>query len=421
MQNNANSPINETNLLHRTHLLLEQHRAFSNQQGERFNIFSILKMERKEVETHSRFIYELLNPHGRHGMGTTFLELFIADVLSLDNQRGKYTVKREDGTDEGRRIDFTIESADSMIGIEMKIDAADQHNQLYDYFLELKKRATNKEVRLYYLTLFGAQPSTGSLNSLTDKQYELIAFSSHIVDWLTACIKEAAMKPVLREALVQYKLLIEKLTGQRQEFKMELAKQLASNPNDLQAALAIEHAIVKSKIMLQERFWTTLKQALESQEKIVAVYGGKSIKDISENYYQNSKGNKNIGLKYPVGQYADMSVYMYINLYSWVHYGLRVCDEHGNAVSRRDIKNDIAPLLPTGNAVNSKKDDWITCYYNDEQSSQPIVKFAEFGDAFDTDPVLLSLTNENEVQKLIESIVCHLLKIEEQFSKLQKN
>ncbi|MCG7588761.1 PD-(D/E)XK nuclease family protein, partial [Photobacterium sp. OFAV2-7] len=201
----TNQPATESSLLHRTHLMLEQYQRFSNQQGERFNIFSILRMERKEVETHSRFIYELLSPHGSHGMGTTFLEMFISDVLCLEYQQGKLAVKREDGTDEGRRIDFTIESADSMIGIEMKIDAADQRNQLHDYYIELNKRAPNKKIHLFYLTLFGTQPSTGSLNGLADDKYELIAFNSHIVDWLTACIKEAAMKPILREALVQYK------------------------------------------------------------------------------------------------------------------------------------------------------------------------------------------------------------------------
>lgn len=420
MQISTNNPIDEANLLQRTHLLLEQHRAFSNQQGECFNIFSILRLERKEVETHSRFIYELLNSHGRHGMGTTFLEMFITDVLSLENQLGKYTVKREDNTDEGRRIDFTIESANLMIGIEMKIDAADQRNQLHDYYKALEKRAPNKKVHLYYLTLFGTPPSPDSLNGLTEDKYDLITFNSHIVDWLTSCIKEAAMKPILREALVQYKLLIEKLTGQRQEFKMELAKQLASNPNDLKAALAIENAIIKSKIMLQERFWTMLKQSLDNQGKAVTVYGGDSIKAISKNYYQNSKSNKNIGLKYPVGQYAGMNIYMYINLYNWVHYGLRVCDEHGTAVSGRDIKNDMTPLFPTGNAVNNKKDDWVICYYNDEQTTQSIVKFAEFGDSFDTDPVLLSLTDENEVQKLVDSILYHLLNIEKQLSKIQQ-
>ncbi|MEZ8097124.1 hypothetical protein ACED51_23750 [Photobacterium swingsii] len=119
--------------------------------------------------------------------------------------------------------------------------------------------------------------------------------------------------------------------------------------------------------MLQERFWTMLKQALENQGKAVTIYGGKSVKVISQNYYQNSKGNKNIGLKYPVGQYASMNICMYINLYSWVHYGLRVCDEQGNAINRQDIKSDVASSLSEGNAVANKKDDWIVCYYNDEQ------------------------------------------------------
>ena len=44
----------------------KDHEQHANANGENFNIFSILKMRRKEVETHSRFIYELLNPNGSH-------------------------------------------------------------------------------------------------------------------------------------------------------------------------------------------------------------------------------------------------------------------------------------------------------------------------------------------------------------------
>ena len=45
--------------------------------NEDFNIFSILRMETDEVNTHSRFIAELLNPKGIHFQGEVFLELFI--------------------------------------------------------------------------------------------------------------------------------------------------------------------------------------------------------------------------------------------------------------------------------------------------------------------------------------------------------
>ena len=51
--------------------------------GDKFNIFSILKMERLEVDTHSAFIYELINPNGTHFQGNKYFEIFIEEVLNI--------------------------------------------------------------------------------------------------------------------------------------------------------------------------------------------------------------------------------------------------------------------------------------------------------------------------------------------------
>ncbi|MGI6160464.1 MAG: PD-(D/E)XK nuclease family protein [Christensenellales bacterium] len=51
-------------------------------QDANFNVFSILGMERREVETHSRFLYELLNPKGSHGCEHLFLSQFCETVLT---------------------------------------------------------------------------------------------------------------------------------------------------------------------------------------------------------------------------------------------------------------------------------------------------------------------------------------------------
>lgn len=45
--------------------------------GENFNIFSILKMESKENDTHSAFLGELLNPNGSHLKEDLFLSAFV--------------------------------------------------------------------------------------------------------------------------------------------------------------------------------------------------------------------------------------------------------------------------------------------------------------------------------------------------------
>ncbi|WP_051413158.1 PD-(D/E)XK nuclease family protein [Shewanella colwelliana] len=401
-------------LLQHTYQALQFHEEQSNRNGEKFNIFNILNIGKKEVETHSRFLYELLSVNGRHEMGDTFLNLFAATVLGVDVESQVFKVTREDGTGEGRRVDFVLESSDYLIGIEMKIDAGDQHKQLYDYNEALKKRGVGKTVKLFYLTLDGKAASKSSLNGLLESQYERVSFHNQIISWISCCIKESAMKSVLREALVQYQLLLEALTGQRREFEMNLGKELASNKDDLTAALAIEQAVVEAKIILQERFWMRLYEKLEQKERNVAVYGGKSIKAIAVNYYKNSKNNKNIGLRYPIADFQGMKIWMYINLYDWVHYGLRITDENGQIFGQGDMKASLSKHFPKGNAYCNNDLDWVVCYYNDETSEQKRIKFSKVDM-----PTTLALTNEQETDELLSHLVEHLNAIENRFLEIK--
>ena len=45
--------------------------------GEDFNLFSIMRMETNENNTHSNIIGELLDPRGSHHMGDVFLDSFL--------------------------------------------------------------------------------------------------------------------------------------------------------------------------------------------------------------------------------------------------------------------------------------------------------------------------------------------------------
>jgi hypothetical protein len=400
---------NVKELLQHTYQAIQFHKLQSNANGENFNIFNILGVGRKEVETHSKFIYELLSANGRHGMESIFLNLFTAIVLGIDDKSQTFKVSREDSTDEGRRVDFVLESSSYLIGIEMKIDAGDQRKQLYDYNEALKKRGKEKTVKVYYLTLDGKAATQNSLNGLEESLYERISFHDQVISWIDSCIKESAMKSVLREALMQYQLLLEALTGQRREFEMSLGKELASNKSDLLAAFAIEKAVLEAKIILQERFWLRLCEKLKQNERNVVVYGKKTIKENTHNYYKNSKNNKNIGLRYLIADFQGVNVWMYINLYDWVHYGLRITNEDDQIIEDSDIKAKLSKHFSKGNAYCNNNLDWIVCYYN-QCSEQTIVKFSKVDE-----PTTAALTNEQETDQLIDPMVEHLIAIEERF------
>lgn len=68
-----------SNLLNKVSEVIREERMQKKERqkrGEYFNIFSVLRLETKEVRLHSAFLAELLNPEDSHGLGKQFLELF---------------------------------------------------------------------------------------------------------------------------------------------------------------------------------------------------------------------------------------------------------------------------------------------------------------------------------------------------------
>jgi hypothetical protein len=204
--------------------------------GERFNVFSILNLERREVLTHSRFLAEILNPKATHGLGSFPLQKFF-EILKIrdfpfENARVEceaYIGPINDEKTEGGRIDILIRSPDqkAMVAIENKIDAADQQKQLLRYhnFLGRANRG------LVYLTLGGSKPGEDSVGNQEAVPYQAISYSAEILEWLTVVHKEAANKPIIRESILQYINLIKKLTNKTENEKMarELAEELTKD------------------------------------------------------------------------------------------------------------------------------------------------------------------------------------------------
>jgi len=237
--------------------------------GENFNIFSILGVEAEEVKTHSNFIYELLNPNGSHNQGSLFLKLFINKVLiELDDVKiDTVKVYQEYLTKKNRRIDFVIETDKYQIGIEMKIYAKDQDNQLLDYMTELK--LSKKEPKLYYLTLSGYEASKESTGG-EEFEYECISFENHIYDWLIQCIEKSATKPLLREGLVHYKNLISMLTNKISQPMEKEMEELIKTPNEIKA--------VHTMLNEYPRIWA--KKEMEFLNKLD--------EEIEESYQENT-------------------------------------------------------------------------------------------------------------------------------------
>lgn len=259
--------------------------------GETFNIFSILKMERLEVETHSALIYEMLNPNGAHSQGTKYLDLFVKQVLGInDFDLTHVQVGREEMTYEGRRIDLTIKNEKYFIVIEMKIDADDQPQQLCDYKIHADFKGLI--TKLYYLTLNGKDASSDSI--FNDKKEKIecknISFSFHILEWIETCIEKSALLPIIRESLLQYANLIRKMTGQTtKEITMQVVE-LINNPKIAQAATEMAQNLGYVWALKEARFWYELWTLLEEKsEKIGWKILGYEIMFLENNFIEDEK------------------------------------------------------------------------------------------------------------------------------------
>ena len=255
------------NLINQVKVINDKYDVIKRINGDDFNIFSILKVENKEVETHSRFIYELLNPKGSHNQGDIFLQLFLKQILKkkeYKNMGSIIEVKDETPTDKKRKIDFTIETSNMFIAIEMKINASDGDKQLWDYYQYIKnKKGINK---LYYLTRDGKEAKKNSINELkADKDYFRISFYYDIYSWIEQCIEKTATKPTIREGLVHYRNLIKKLTNQMGDEMDESIIELIKTPSDMKAMYTIYNKYQTILAKKESEFWFALKEKIEEK------------------------------------------------------------------------------------------------------------------------------------------------------------
>ncbi len=361
-----------------------------------FNIFSLLRDKYDEVNVHSRFIYELLNPKGIHNQGDKFLILFLSqlEIKILDSE--KFIVLRE-----RKNIDILIKGQQQAILIENKIRAGDQNEQLDRYYKSIKEGGF-QDIQILYLTLQGDEPTENSRGSLSIDSVNCISYSQDIIQWLDKCIEIAAVKPILRETLVQYSNLIKELTNQS-IMKDELL--------DLLDLLSVGETSLASKLIgnnwnhirwhTEHRFWKSLEEAIIRNNFTIVPDGKFSDDRISSAIHKRGINKLWFGLMFEIHKKDDLSFRVYFERnggvlgdYGSVYFGLVAYDSTGR------LKNSSPKLTGLANKLKefSKEDKgewWLASHF-----LEPRINFNEF---YNEDTAML--LNKEFRHKAIEQYV----------------
>lgn len=171
-------------------------------EASRFNVFDYIDPDENCL---SDIIQDLLDPSGKHGQGTLFLNTFLEAIGVLPEAiHPPFRLKREDRTlysaSFERRIDITLELGDFGIGIENKPFAREGKDQLRDYWVHLRRKYP-QQFMLVYLSGDGSEPtslSTADLATLrAANQFRSLAYRTDLHQWLEGCCRDCQADKVV--------------------------------------------------------------------------------------------------------------------------------------------------------------------------------------------------------------------------------
>ncbi|WP_161492511.1 PDDEXK-like family protein [Oceanisphaera profunda] len=216
---------------------LEVLRTEQKKQGlNDFTLLSSVLSVNDEARLHTRFIYALLDPNGKHYQGSRFLELFLNSIGRQDwLDLSSATVRKEySPNSQGNQIDLYITDGKRQIVIENKLNAQDQKNQVARYLeaVGATDPALADNTLFIYLTKGRQRPSNYGLGTLSicDLSFRLLnaemqpiaiyqnlsylrnTSNKSIHTWLEACAEIVEQNSNLAWAINDYRSVSERAT-----------------------------------------------------------------------------------------------------------------------------------------------------------------------------------------------------------------
>ena len=298
-------------LLQNIHLVKQEYDIIRNKE-EKFNLFSVLHKMHDERRLHSRFISNLLDPYASHNFRHTFLNKFIRLFSQLDefNYKNAIVYPQEWDKKEIHNIDILVidRSTKQAIIIENKINASDSNNdsggQLERYVKQVceVEQIPQEQIQVFYLTLDGHEPSAeslGTFKTLENINGQCISYGQEIMEWLNSCLLEVVHQPFLREAILQYKKLIDKMTHSESSIdeRKQIKDTIAASKETMNATKYLLENFNHVKWHTIDDFWKDLTTELgNNQCTILDHYNDQAIKYLA--HYPSNKKEEDMGITF---------------------------------------------------------------------------------------------------------------------------
>ena len=230
-----------------------------------FSVFQYIDFHEVLMST---IFKDLLNPRGKHGQGSLFLDEFLS-LLEIENpvlteRLSIITEALTSHLDSNRRIDILLNWSNKFaIGIENKPYAIDQENQLSDYSKQLSKEFNDNYVLVF---ISNRRPDVSSiekdmLQSLIEQnKYVHIDFND-IIKWL-----ETSKRKVESQKIIYY---IEDLIDQikmdinnENKYNSELIEFLHNSEENIKATFEIVNSFDGLRTQIARNFVEELKNLL---------------------------------------------------------------------------------------------------------------------------------------------------------------
>ena len=243
--------------------------------ANRFNPFRFMETSENGLSAVLAF---LLDPQETHGQRDLFLNSFLKmlgkhDFLAYDHVR----VITEQTTFNGRRHDIFLEGrlggkTQWVISIENKLcGAADQNNQIRDYWKDLEKYSSNGFIM--YLTPDDVSPKEGSIDKtsweglIKEKKASVVTLYG-LISWLE---QVPIVAPRIQIFVAEFcKFLMEDVMNQT-AIDDNLIKILIQDNDNINSALAIIHQANELYIVLLFKLIEQLKEKCKKYNKLIEI------------------------------------------------------------------------------------------------------------------------------------------------------